>query len=146
MPVAGGLVPAPGDGHGDEGDALSQGPAQERNETLPGQPKPTKAMPTNAKPSQMMPANSGETFESQSSGAVVALGEAKPKLPGNLVTVRPKPEKRKNAKERAKAKYAKVKTEDGTTPMTATAKSKVETKAKTEAGTKAKKTKAVKAA
>jgi hypothetical protein len=49
----------------------------------------------------------------------------------------PKPEKRKNFKERAKAKFAKSKddnktTEDGTTPMTATAKSKVEDTAKAE--------------
>jgi hypothetical protein len=52
-----------------------------------------------------------------------------------LSTAHPKPEKRKNAKERAKEKYAKkdtlVDTKDGTTPdMTATAKSKVSTKAK----------------
>jgi hypothetical protein len=47
-----------------------------------------------------------------------------------LSTAHPKPEKRKNAKERATEKYAKAKTEDGTTPMTAKAKSKVETKAK----------------
>jgi hypothetical protein len=48
----------------------------------------------------------------------------------SLVMTRPKPEKRKNAKERAKAKFAKDKTaKDGTTPMTATAKSGAETKA-----------------
>ena len=49
-----------------------------------------------------------------------------------LVTTRPKPEKRKNAKERAKAKFNKAgneKTaEDGTTPMTATAKSEADLK------------------
>jgi hypothetical protein len=49
---------------------------------------------------------------------------------GGLSTAHPKPEKRLNAKERAKAKFAKVETKDGTTPMTAKAKSKVETKAK----------------
>ena len=65
------------------------------------------------------------------------LVAAVPEVAG-LSTAHPKPEKRKNAKERAKEKYAKVKTEDGTTPMTAKAKSKVETKAK--------KTKAAKAA
>jgi hypothetical protein len=53
-----------------------------------------------------------------------------------LVTVRPKPEKRKNARARAKEKYAKADTsKDGTTPdTTAKAKSrvakKVEAKAK----------------
>ena len=48
---------------------------------------------------------------------------------GDLVTTRPKPEKRKNAKERAKAKFSKDKTaEDGTTPMTATAKSEADLK------------------
>ena len=61
----------------------------------------------------------------------------------SLVTVRPKPEKRKNAKERAKEKYAKKATKDGTTPdTTAKAKSKVDKKAQT----KAKKSKAAKAA
>ena len=60
-----------------------------------------------------------------------------------LVTVRPKPEKRKNAKERAKEKYAKKNTKDGTTPdTTAKAKSKVAKKAES----KAKKSKATKAA
>jgi hypothetical protein len=50
-----------------------------------------------------------------------------------LVTTRPKPEKRKNAKERAKAKFSKDKTaEGGTTPMTATAKSEADVKAKAE--------------
>jgi hypothetical protein len=62
---------------------------------------------------------------------------ASPEASG-LSTAHPKPEKRKNAKERAMEKYAKAKPEDGTTPMTAKAKSKVETKAK--------KTKAAKAA
>ncbi len=48
-----------------------------------------------------------------------------------MSTAHPKPEKRKNAKERAKEKYAKDDTKDGTTPdMTAKAKSKVATKAK----------------
>ena len=57
---------------------------------------------------------------------------------GGLVTVRPKPEKRKNAKERAKEKYAKKGTKDGTTPdTTAKAKSKVATKAKKSKATKA---------
>ena len=54
---------------------------------------------------------------------------------GGLSTAHPKPEKRKNAKERAKEKFAKkdakAKPEDGTRPMTATAKSKGEAKAET---------------
>jgi len=63
----------------------------------------------------------------------------------SLVMTRPKPEKRKNAKERAKAKFAKHKTaKDGTTPMTATAKSGAETKANAKAASKAA-TKAAKA-
>jgi hypothetical protein len=57
---------------------------------------------------------------------------AVPREGDGLVTVRPKPEKRKNAKERAKEKYAKKETKDGTTPdTTAKAKSKVEKKPKT---------------
>ena len=68
-----------------------------------------------------------------------------PKVNG-LSTAHPKPEKRKNAKERAKEKYAKDKTEDGTTPMTAKAKSKVEKKVDKKAATKAKKSKATQAA
>jgi hypothetical protein len=73
--------------------------------------------------------------------------EAETRESSDLVTTRPKPEKRKNAKERAKAKldskFSKDKTaEDGTTPMTATAKSeadlkKVERKAATEVAAKA---------
>jgi hypothetical protein len=56
----------------------------------------------------------------------------------SLVMTRPKPEKRKNAKEWAKVKFAKDKTaKDGTTPMTATAKSGAETKAKVKAARKA---------
>ena len=68
-----------------------------------------------------------------------------------LSTAHPKPEKRKNAKERAKEKYAKKdtmrprNTADGTTPMTAKAKSKVETNEAKETK-KAKKTKQSKAA
>lgn len=65
----------------------------------------------------------GRTTKPEAAGTTAATRKA-----GGLVTVRPKPEKRKNFKERAKAKYAK-KTEDGTTPMTAKAKSKVDKKA-----------------
>jgi hypothetical protein len=65
---------------------------------------------------------------------------------GRAMTAHPKPEKRKNAKERAKEKYAKKnsakdetkdgakeETMDGTRPMTATAKSKVDKKAEAKA-------------
>jgi hypothetical protein len=52
---------------------------------------------------------------------------------GGLSTAHPKPEKRKNAKERAQEKYAKKSTADGTKPMTATAKSKVDKKAEAKA-------------
>jgi uncharacterized protein YbbK (DUF523 family) len=52
---------------------------------------------------------------------------------GGLSTAHPKPEKRKNAKERAQEKYAKKSTVDGTKPMTAAAKSKVDKKAEARA-------------
>ena len=121
---------APGAGHGEAGDAPFQGPAQE--DVLSIQPKPTNAKPTqkptNAEVSHDAPvielarAVKSETVETRDSG---------------LVMTRPKPEKRKNFKERAKAKFAKKDSkektaEDGTTPMTATAKSEAEAKAKAE--------------
>jgi hypothetical protein len=104
---------APGAGHGGEGDASLQGPAQE--DVLSAQPKPTNAKTTNPE---------------------IAIFAAVPRDSG-LVMTRPKPEKRKNFKERAKAKFAKKDSkektaEDGTTPMTATAKSEAEAKAKAE--------------
>lgn len=46
-----------------------------------------------------------------------------------LSTAHPKPEKRLNAKQRAQAKFKNKAAEDGTTPMTATAKSKAAPKA-----------------
>jgi hypothetical protein len=100
------------------GDAPKQGPAQE--DVLPVQPK-------SANPNE--PAN-----------AAIAIFETTSRDAG-LVMTRPKPEKRKNAKERAKErnkdKFSKEKTtEDGTTPMTATAKSEVESKAERKAATK----------
>jgi hypothetical protein len=126
-PSASDLTLAPGAGHGDEGDASYQGPAQERLLPLPEQPKP---------------ANPETAVSENASGSVIELAvrikkpnaadatAATPDTDG-LVIVRSKPAKRKNAKERAKEKYAK----DRTTPtMTAKAKSKVETKAKKKAG------------
>ncbi len=90
---------APGAGHGDEGDASFQGPAQEKE--LPASPKPTNK-PTN-------PAD--ETAKSDAPGSVIELAAVTTKLKAaetavprggeGQVTVRAKPEKRKNAKERA---------------------------------------------
>ena len=134
---------APGAGHGDEGDASFQGPAQETDqaqiEALPAQPKPTKPEVENTDdaPGAVIEL-AVRTKKPASAEATAVLREAEA-----LVTVRPKPEKRKNAKERAKEKYAKKNTKDGTTPdTTAKAKSKVDKKAET----KAKKSKATKAA
>lgn len=146
-PAASESTLAPGAGHGDEGDASFQGPAQETDqaqiETLPAQPKPTKAEVENSDDA------SGAVIEFAARMPKPAAAEATavPREVEGLVTVRPKPEKRKNAKERAKEKYAKKNveknTEDGTTPtMTAKAKSKVAKKA----DAKAKKSKATKAA
>ena len=98
-PAASDLTLAPGAGHGGEGDASHQGPAQERTDELPAQPKPTNAnAPTNVE------AATGEA------GSVITLASrvAKPELAGKaargtggLVMTRPKPEKRLNAKDRA---------------------------------------------
>ena len=110
-PAASNLTLAPGAGHGDEGDASFQGPAQE--ETLSAQPKPTNAkVPTNAEAA------------TDEAGSVITLAArvAKPEMTGmaargtgGLVMTRPKPEKRLNAKDRAKnrtlAKRAKDKPE-----------------------------------
>ncbi len=109
-PAARGLTQATGAGHGEAGDAPSQGPAQE--DVLSAQPK---------------------SANNKSANAAIAIFETTPRDAG-LVMTRPKPEKRKNAKERAKDKFAKEKiTEDGTTPMTAKAKSEVEAKAERKA-------------
>jgi hypothetical protein len=88
------------------------------------------------------PAVSGETASAAS--AVIALESRMTKsgAADGLVTVRPKPEKRKNYKERAKDKLTEAKaTKDGTTPdTTAKAKSKaaakVTVKVKSKAETK----------
>ncbi len=185
-PAASDLTLAPGAGHGDEGDASFQGPAQE--EVLSAQPKPTNAkVPTNPKVAtdeaasvitlavRIAKPEVVETTARKTSGLVMtrpkpekrlnAKDRAKnrtlakrakdkpeaaeeevaavaPQVSG-LSTAHPKPEKRKNAKERAKEKYARKDTADGATPMTAKAKSRVETKAEAK---KAKKTKQGKAA
>jgi membrane protein involved in colicin uptake len=109
---------APGAGHGEAGDAPSQGPARE--EVLSASPK-------SANPDKLA---------TSSTAPVIELAHVvKPETveTRDLVTTRPKPEKRKNAKERAKDKFSKDKTaEDGTTPMTVTAKSEADVKAKAE--------------
>jgi hypothetical protein len=130
------LTLSPGAGYGEKGDALNLGPAQERLAPLPAQPKPTnlEAATSDDVPSPIIALETRRTKKSAAAEATAVPREAE-----GLVTVRPKPEKRKNAKERAKEKYAKKSTEDGTTPtMTAKAKSKVDKKA----DTKAKKSKA----
>jgi hypothetical protein len=214
---------SPGAGHGEEGDASSQGPAQEADrtqiETLPVSPKPTNtnnSTNTNTPTYGGKPPYSGATDDGEAvvagdvaagtaadlPNAVIALeprtkgpatggGAALASRVSELVTVRakpekrknarerarernerrngerntqsiadkpgaaedpgasaiaiagapvvahPKPEKRKNAKERAKEKFAKAKTADGITPdLTAKAKSKVGAKVGTKIGTK----------
>lgn len=126
-PAARGLTQAPGAGHGEAGDAPLQGPAQE--EVSPAQPRPAYAeTERDAAPViELARVAKAETAET-GTGAN-----------GALVMTRPKPEKRKNAKDRAKAKFAKddAKTaEDGTTPMTAKAKSEAAAKAQRKAAGK----------
>jgi len=126
-------MPSTGAGHGEKGDALNLGPAQERLEPLPEQPKPTYAdavTTSDGAPSPVIEL-AARTTKPEAAEATAVTREA-----DGLVMTHPKPEKRKNARERARDKYAK----DGTTPtMTAKAKSKVDKKAKTKAETKAKK-------
>ena len=104
-PAASDLTLAPGAGHGDEGDASFQGPAQETDqaqiETLPASPKPTNS----------------EAVISDAPSAVIELAArtteaaAVSRETDGLVMTRPKPEKRLNAKDRAKARRAKGKPE-----------------------------------
>lgn len=139
------------------GDAqLAEEPAQTRIETRSEAPKPTNK-PTN-KPihetiqvaAESETASGGDMQSSvielagRMAQVEVAETPAVMRSGGDLVTVRAKPEKRKNYKERAKAKFAKdddakEAAKDGTTPdMTATAKSEAKVKAKAEAKAKAK--------
>jgi hypothetical protein len=124
-PAASDVALAPGAGHG----------AEEIIETIPAQPKPTKE-PTNklnkagdvAKPEASIAAGAVIDLKSRMRKPKAADVSAVAADAGALATAHPKPEKRKNAKERAKAKYAKPAPEDGTTPMTAKAKSQVDKK------------------
>ena len=168
------MTPAAGAGHGDEGDASFQGPAQEQIDTLPAQPKPTHADDASsviALAARIAKPETVETTARATSGLVMTRPKPEKRLnakdrakarrakdkpeaaevaaavipeASGLSTAHPKPEKRKNAKERAKEKYAKAKTEDGITPDT-TAKAKSKVEAKAETK-KAKKAKQSKAA
>ena len=104
QPAASQSTLGPGAGHGGEGDASLQGPAQDERQDLqekapqPEQPKPTHA---------------------SSDASIIALRIAKPDAvdttaatheTSGLVMTRPKPEKRKNAKERLEKRKGKAET------------------------------------
>jgi hypothetical protein len=156
------LTPAAGAGHGDEGDASFQGPAQETDQALPASPKPTNAeavtdapgpvielvarmretgglVMTRPKPEKRLNAkdraiNRALARRAKDKPEAAEEGAVVTPEASGLSTAHPKPEKRKNAKERAREKYAKKKTADGTTPdTTAKAKSKVTKKAEVKA-------------
>ena len=93
---------APGAGHGDEGDASFQGPAQE--EALPAQPKPTNEMPAAQVDIDAANAALSSVIElkARMKKPEAADTPAVTRETGGLVTVRAKPEKRKNAQQRAK--------------------------------------------
>jgi hypothetical protein len=147
-PAAGELTPAPGAGHGGEGDASLQGPAQEPIETLPELPKPTNPIETATAARADVTESVAEQETNAASASIIVLRPNQPEIDSEaagIALAHPKPEKRLNAKQRAQAKLkGKSATEksakDGTTPdTTATAKSKAETKqAKAEAKSKAK--------
>ena len=149
-PAVSELTLAPGAGHGDEGDASFQGPAQEQDQAhaLPAQPKPTHAeKPTNAEkpanPEAVTCADAASSvieLKARTTKAKTAAVPAVNRETGGLVTAHPKPAKRLNARERAKEKYAKKRTEnrteDRTTPNT-TAKAKSKAKKSKAASTAA---------
>ena len=99
-----------GAGYGEKGDALNLGPAQERLTPLAAQPKPTHAeKPSNAEKAATLETavcavepSSVIALTARSKKAKAADVTADTRAAAGLVTVRPKPEKRKNAKERAK--------------------------------------------
>jgi hypothetical protein len=111
QPAASKSTLAPGAGHGGEGDASLQGPAQEKDQdkdqaqldTLPEQPKPTNASADVSEdaPSSIIALRTA-TREARETNAA-------PHDTSGLVMTRPKPEKRKNAKERAKDRLEKRK-------------------------------------
>ena len=115
-PAASDVTLAPGAGHGGEGDASLQGPAQE--EVLHALPKSTQedtpAQDTraqvdidaaNAALSSVIELKARRNTKSQAAETTAALREAANLNGSSLVTVRAKPEKRKNAKERSKERF-----------------------------------------
>jgi hypothetical protein len=107
-PAASGLTLAPGAGHGGEGDASFQGPAQETDQAqidaLPAQPKPTQELPAQVDIDAANAALSSviELKARKNTKPHAVETSAAPREAGGLVTVRAKPEKRKNAQQRAK--------------------------------------------
>jgi hypothetical protein len=129
--------------------SFAKEPAQAAIDTLPEAPKATEETAEDTTLAEAMnEPGSGAAPEDRQGDlprSVVALAgrsrevaETAMRSGSDQVTVRAKPEKRKNYKERAKAKFAKDdsedNTKDGTTPdTTATAKSEVMEKAKEKA-------------
>lgn len=128
---------APGAGHGGEGDASLQGPAQDDNTALieahPAQPKPTHpdAELSEAAPSSAIELNVIE-FKTRLANKLAADEAAGTNDTGDLAIAHPKPAKRKNARERARERLDKKYAKDGTTPET-TAKAKSGAKLRTQA-------------
>ena len=134
------MTPSLGANEAEKGSAFNAELVAVRRESTPEEPKPAKQEATDA----------DESISDDAQGSVIELAAriAKPDaaeamtgthVASGRVTVRPKPDKRKNAKERAKEKFAKNTAEDRTTPdTTAKAKSKA---AKAERKEKAKKAK-----
>jgi hypothetical protein len=124
-PAVSDLTLAPGAGHGDEGDASFQGPAQEQ--VLPAQPKPTLAEAPGKPEAAISDVAAKSEISKPKQAEIIAVNfETASSVTTGLVTAHPKPAKRLNAKERAKANA-----KDGIRPDTkAKAKSKAEAKAK----------------
>ena len=91
------MTPSLGAGEEPKGDAFAVFTAGTRREPAPEQPKPTKQEPIDAT----------ATTDAASSVIELAAHSAKPETNAEFVTVRPKPEKRKNAKERAQERNKK---------------------------------------
>ena len=107
---------------------FAQEPAQ-ADKTLPEAPKPANNVSANNVSANEASANEASANEANDVEAVASDNE-----PGVLLTAHPKPAKRLNARERQMAKRNgggndKETTADGTKPMTAEAKSRVDNKA-----------------
>ena len=142
-------MPSLGAGEETKGDAFAVFPAGTRREPAPAEPKQTNKQANkqaDLEPGTLEPVNAEAATDAAS--FVIELAAAKSRIveqaestagtraAEGLVTVRPKPEKRKNARERAKEKFSKKTTqksaEGGTTPdTTAKAKSKADKQEKT---------------